>query len=68
MLAFSYTRLALNNSLSCTTSYVPSPRTSSDNSKVSQKPPKNHAPNHKSALTDRQTSLLARSAHRLSAP
>lgn len=63
MLAFSYTRLALNNSLSCTTSYVPSPRTSSDNSKVSQKPPKNHAPNHESALTDRQTSLLARSAH-----
>ena len=53
MLAFSYTRLALNNSLSCTTSYVPSPRTSSDNSKVSQKPPKHHAPNHESALTDK---------------
>ena len=56
MLAFSYTRLALNNSLSCTTSYVPSPRTSSDNSKVSQKPKKNHAPNHEYALTDKPSS------------
>ena len=39
-LAFSYARVALNNSLSCTTSYVPSSRTSSNNSQVSQKPPK----------------------------
>ena len=56
MLAFSYALLAQNNSLSRTTSYVPSPRTSSDNSKVSQKPKKNHAPNHEYALTDKPSS------------
>ena len=33
--------MVLNNSLFCTALYVPSPRTSSNNSQVSQKPPKN---------------------------